>query len=101
MDSPLTTHHDWRNSPPQSRSDALETVLPPAIGVDLGTPRKRPGDPHREQIFVLGKSISSGHKYLLLLTYLGRSLDTELLQSRKSDRHVMEQLCHCVVILHS
>ena len=90
MDSPLTTHHAWRNSSPQSSPYTLEAVLAPAIGVDLGMPRKRPGDPHRDWIFVLGKSISGGHNYPPLLTYLGRSLDIKLLQLRKSDHHAME-----------
>ena len=55
MDSPLTTHHTWRNGSPQSRPYALEAVLTPAVGIDLSTPRQRPGDPDRDRIFVLGK----------------------------------------------
>ena len=82
----------------QSRPYALEAVLTPAVGVDLGTPRERPGDPHRDQIFIPGKSISGGHNYPPLLTYLGRSLDTKLLQPRKSDRHAMERPCHHIVL---
>ena len=99
-DSPLTTHHAWRNHSPQSRPYALEAVLTPAVGVDLGTPRKRSSDPHRDRIFVLGKSISGGHNYPPLLTYLCRSRDAKLLQPREPNRHVMEQPRHRVVILH-
>ena len=55
MDSPLTTHHAWRNGSPQSGPYALETVLTPAIGVDLSMTRERPGDPYRDRIFILGK----------------------------------------------
>ena len=94
-------HHAWRNGSPQSRPYALEAVLTPAIGVDLGTPRKRLGDPHRDRIFILGNSISGGHNYPPLLTYLGRSLDTKLLQPRKPDRHAVERPHYHIVILHS
>ena len=100
-DSPLTTHHAWRNCSPQSRLYILEAVLIPAIGVDLSMPRERPGNPHRDRIFILAKSISGGHDYLLLLTYLGRSLDTELLQPRKPDHHAVERPRYHVVILPS
>ena len=100
MDSPLTTHHAWRDHSPQSRPHTLEAVMTPAVGVDLGTPRERPGDPHRDRTFILGKSISGGHNYLLLLTYLSRSLNTKLFQLRKSDHHAMERLHHRIVILH-
>ena len=89
-DSPLTTHHAWRNSSPQSRPYTLEAVLTPTVGVDLGMPRERPGDPHRDRIFILEKPISGGHNYPPLLTYLSRSLDTELLQPRETDSHTME-----------
>ena len=99
-DSPLTTHHAWRNRVPQSRPYALETVLTPAVGVNLGTPRERPSDPNRDRIIVLGKSISGGHNYPTLLTYLGRSLNTKLLQPREPDRHAMERPRHRIVILH-
>ena len=94
-------HHAWRNRSPQSRPYALEAVLTPAVGVDLGTPGERPGDPHRDRIFILGKSISGGHNYPLLLTYLGRSLDTEILQPRKPNHHAVERPCYRVIILPS
>ena len=100
-DSPLTTHHAWRNSSPQSRSNALETVLAPAVGVNHGTPRERPGDPHRDRIFVLGKSISGGHNYPPLLTYFRRSSHAKLFQPREPDRHAVERTRHHVVILNS
>ena len=99
-DSPLTTHHAWRNSVPQSRPYTLKTVLTPAVGVDLGTSRKRPGDPNRDRIFVLGRSISGRHNYPLLLTYLCRSPNAEFFQPRKADRHAVERPRHRVVILH-
>ena len=94
-------HHAWRNHSPQSRSYALEAVLPPAVGIDLDTPRKRPGDPYRQWIFVLGESISGGYNHPPPLTYLSRSLDPELFQPRKSDRHAVERPRHRVIILHS
>ena len=96
----MTTHHAWRNSVPQSRPYALETVLTPAVGVNLGTPGKRPGNPHRDRIFVLGKSISGGHNYPPLLTYLRRSPNAEFFQPREPDCHAVERPCHRVVILH-
>ena len=101
MDSPLTTHHAWRNRSLQSRPYALEADLTPAIGVDLSTPRKRPGDPHRDLIFILGKSISGGHNHPPPLTYLCRSLDTELFQPREPNHHAVERPRHRVIILHS
>ena len=100
-DSLLTTHHARRDHSPQSRPYTLEAVLAPAVGVSLGTPRERPGDPHRDQIFILGKLISVGHNHLLPSTYLSRSLDTKLLQLRKPDCHAVERPCHRFVILPS
>ena len=100
-DSPLTTHHTRRNRSPQSRPYALEAVLAPAVGVDLGTPRERPGDPHRDRIFILGESISGGRNHPPPSTYLCRSLDTKLLQPRKSDCHAVERPRYRVVILPS
>ena len=58
----LTTHHCRRNRPPESSPNALKAVLTPAIGVNLDTPRKRPGDPHRDQILILEEVISSGYQ---------------------------------------
>ena len=52
----LTTHHGRRNSSPQSRPNALEAVLTPAIWMDFPAPRQRAGDPHRNQILILGRS---------------------------------------------
>ena len=101
VDSPLTMHHAWRNSSPQSRSYALEAVLPPAVGVDLGTPRKRPSDPHRNQILMLGKSISGGQNHPPPLTYLRRSLDPKLFQPRKPDCHAVKRPRYRIVILPS
>ena len=69
----LTTHHGRRDSSPQSRPYALEAILAPAIQVDLSTPRQGTGNPHRNQILVLRKVVSTEINHPLPSTYLGRS----------------------------
>ena len=86
----LTMHHRRRNSSPKSSPNALEAVLAPAIWVDLPAPWQRTGDPHRDQILILGKSLAMVINYPLLLTYLGRFPSPELFQPWKPGSHVLE-----------
>ena len=58
----LTTHHGRRNSSPESRPNALKTVLTPAVWVDFPAPRQGTGDPHRDRILILEEVVSYGNQ---------------------------------------